>query len=96
MRLPAPAAPGGVRAETVGDREEKRPEPPGLVRGQAVALRQEDDEEVLDEVPGLLSVTAPPQEALEPRGMGEGLLERLGGGLHGVCHAEDMSGAAVS
>jgi len=89
-RLAAPAT-GGVRAQAVGDREEEGPITSGFFADEAVALRQEDDEEILDEIPGLVSMTAPSQEAFEPRGMGEGLLEGSGGRLHDVCHMEDMS-----
>ena len=89
-RLAAPAT-RGIRAQAVGDREEEGPEAAWLFAGETVALRQEGDENVLDEVPGLVSMTAPSQECFEPRGMGEGILEGSRGRLHDVCHMEDMS-----
>ena len=94
-RLTPPAA-GGIRTEAVSDREEEGPKAPQLFADEAVAFRQEDDEQILDEIPGAFAVASSEEEAFEIARDEKRGVHGLGGRLHFVRHREDMSAAAVS
>lgn len=94
-RLTPPAA-GGIRTEAVSDREEEGPEAPRLFASEAVALRQKNDEDILNEIPGAFSVASSEEEAFEIARDEKRGVHGLGGRLHFVRHREDMSAAVVS
>ncbi len=57
-RAEGAAPPRRVRPDAPGDSEEEGTERPGRGGDEAARTAQQEDEEILDEIPGLVSVSA--------------------------------------
>jgi len=88
--------PRRICAQSICDGEQERTETPGGRDGDRAPAGEQDDEEVLDEVPGALPVAPSPEEPLEVARDEERVVNGLRGRFHFVRHTKDMSAAAVS
>ncbi|MBK6407525.1 MAG: hypothetical protein IPF66_22415 [Holophagales bacterium] len=74
-RAEGTAPPRSVRPDAPGDGEEEGTERPGRGRDEAARTAQQEDEEILDEIPGLVPVTAMLEEGPESRREAKGFLQ---------------------
>jgi hypothetical protein len=94
-------SPRGVRADPPGDREEERPQRAGRRGAESPGPAQEEDEEILDEVAGVLAMAPALQERAEggadpERLVDHGSRRRSGDLLRRAAHERVMSHGGVA